>query len=547
MMRSSSLHLARQCILPLALTSLYFSCDSIKEKVGVEYNTTPITVSNFHMRGINAPVIIDPFHKAIVVRYQKIVVLTDKELQNSNGQTLPVSVDGKKVDAKIIRVSEYPNPTEEYGGITYTVLLEFEEKIVKKDLFSRISLAGAQAQASNFVIMSGEMDDGGPNNPPPHPPWTSNFGEIIKVYDSDFRTARLDDVNQYSRQDKLIVAMIDTGVKFNFIDSPGHPPFQYTDNNGKWRTLKLSVGNSSSKSGNSNLGYCGITEYLRASADSDPEDDQLYRNKSELSALRKYKRQDILNSAFDDHLVLTSKNVIMGRHGSFITSIINQDTDDVAVLPVKALNYAGNGTLYDMLCCLNYVLAQKRSGLPIQILNASWVGSLSGEGLDLLKSKFAQLEQAGILVVAAAGNDHQNLSQNKLYPACFSKEFNNVITVTSLRKSSSIVDQLRNVSGGYEASLNYSNEFVSIGVYGGRGPDDSMQGPFLNKAGSTINGTSFAAAHVSGLAARYLSEHPVTLSGANIAETKERIVNELTKVDQGLASEVAGGRFLQVN
>ena len=535
MKRVDNVRAISQWVFFLMLLTFQSCSDKVKDEL--DPGDSPTYNESIKIKGFSASVVLNS-DKIYMVRRQKIVVMTEGDLQNSRRKSIPILFNGKTIDARIIRVSEYENPTEEYNGVTYTVLLEFEEKFTGSNLFSLRTLSGVRAQANNFVL-----NPIPPKSSPP-PPTDSNSDKIIKILNSDFRIVRVEDINQYSSQAKVVIAIVDTGIKFNFIDHPAYSPYQYTDNSNQLRAHNLVRGYKNDNSRANAIGYCGVTEYLRASAESDPQYDEMYRNNPELSIFRGYERQEILNSAFDDERGLNTQNQIVGRHGTFITSIINQKTTDASVLPVKAFNYSGHGTLYDMLCCLNYVLAQKKNGVPVQVLNASWSAKLNEEGLSLLKSKFKQLERAGILVVASAGNTGQDLSKYKVYPACFSNELNNVITVTSLK--SKLDNRLGQASSGYEVSLNYSKEFVSVGVYGGQGTDDGMLSPFLVKSDSKIYGTSFAAAHVSALIAEYLAKHSVILNSTNIGGTKERILNALTKVDQGLASEVAGGRYLQV-
>lgn len=500
-------------------------------------------LEDLQRRGVLPPVI--SVNGRLVVQKQKIVILSLDEIKKLKG----ARIGAKRVTFKVVRISDCSNPDGEYKRPTYTALLEFNELTARKvaqDQFSREEVNETE-QANNFVL-SGELPGSKPSPP-------IQDGEATEAMDnSDFQAADVTDIEQYPEQSKAVVAVVDSGVKFDLANRPQTGLYQYTNRKGIKGKLRLVRGKAICEIEQAGIGYCGVGSYLNPPKPIP----------SAMHVFSSLNSQQIMASAFDD---------APGRHGTYVTSIINQESpDSVGVLPVKAFNWGGFGTLFDLLATLNYVLEQKRSGVPILVLNASWVGSVDEDGRKLLLSKFKQVEQAGIIVVAAAGNQGRDLRSLMLYPACFSTELSNVITVTSVEPTfrptllggaadqisdlitadgkDNILDHLGLNSTlfdlllrGYKAVGNYSAKYVSVGVFGRRWSGYSS--PF-HREGSLPARTSYAAAYVSGQVASYLLDRGVTPTTDTIAGLRDTILQDLTTKEQSLARTIQQGRFLKV-
>ena len=86
---------------------------------------------------------------------------------------------------------------------------------------------------------------------------------------------------------------------------------------------------------------------------------------------------------------------------------------NVKILPCKFLDATGSGTTADAIACLDYVAAMKDRGVNIVATNNSWGGGNNSQALfDAIE---AQL-QRGILFVAAAGNDGEEMPGSSFYP-----------------------------------------------------------------------------------------------------------------------------------
>ena len=508
-------------------------------------------------RGLFSPVEEGLLKGTLVVKKQKVIILSEKD---KDQKIITVSFKGRKqpVKAQVVRVSECPDSVGE-NGTTYSALIEFIET---QRIDSRERFDGDLPQVNNFIISPSP-----PKSSPPPP--TDGVSDATVVLDSDFKAVSEADFRHYGGDAKLVVAVIDTGVKFNFEDHAGFD-YEYINQANQHQGLYLTRGVDACRISDRAIGYCGITEYLRASSDSDAGRDRFYRGINKLRILNSLTQQQILSSSFDDNRVsLPRSRKVVGRHGTYITAIINQLVPDASVLPVKPFGCGGYGTLFDVICCLNYVLAQKRSGVPIQVVNASWVGRLDEDAIKALRPKFEQLEQLGILVIAAAGNQHQSLDETNLFPACFSSEFSNIITVTTVKRTYRLVpvgeagptglsprlqkkllQQIRELGvspgngleltpAGFTASQNYSKKFVTVGVYGGL-EIDGMQNPFNSPA--PIYGTSFAAAYVSSMAAKHIMENEST--SMTVGDLRDAIIRRFAQSEDSLKAQVAGGKLI---
>ncbi|AQG79154.1 S8/S53 family peptidase [Spirosoma montaniterrae] len=540
--------------------------------------------------GCFVPVIQIPVGKGepapVVVQRQKILVFSKAEidqLPKRKGEKpfIWLELEGKRRRATFVRISDCPNPPGEYsklGEETYTVLVEFGSLVSAKRVATESVNRDADTQANNFVLNSE------PAGSLPSPPIQDAI-PTKQVQHSDFQIVDGEDLKQYQGESTLVVAVVDSGVKYdlsNLSDDedddeeilcaseplPAKSGLYHYDERGAYR-FRLSTGLPGCNIQAPAIGYCGITDYV-----------ELPDNAKKLCVLKHYTPEQIRSSAFDDNRVIrddksTSRG---GRHGTYITAIINHNTPkEVSVLPVKAFNVGGYGTLFDVLCCLNYVLAQKRAGLPIQVLNASWVGQINADGKRLLDSKFRELEKAGIIVVAAAGNQKRDLGDpalGTLYPACYSTECENVITVTCVERKYKPVkqgtagkrggltgaeqqeilqhmgldpNQYDAVVDGYEVTQNFSNRLVSVGVYGGLLTETGTKNPFqevIPTYKEPLQGSSFATARVSAIVASYLAANPTALTSANIASVKEQILTAHTREEATIEPRIHMGRLI---
>ena len=186
-------------------------------------------------------------------------------------------------------------------------------------------------------------------------------------------------------------------------------------------------------------------------------------------------------------------------HGTHIAGIIgaiaNPKTGtsgvahNVQIMPVRYYSESAPG---------NVNLANTIKALHYAINNGAKIINYSGGGPEFSKEEFEAMKEAqkkGILIVAAAGNDHHDtdVEDNRYYPAAYQlKGLNNIITVASIDSNGKLLP-----------SSNWGMKSVDVAAPG-EGILSTVPGGRYGK----MTGTSQATAFVSGIAALILSEQP---------------------------------------
>ncbi len=428
-----------------------------------------------------------------VVSNQKILIM-DAAIQQKEypvGKVFSGYFENSKipVSLEIIRVSECPNDELEYGAPTVSVLVQWE---VKGTTYPEnlTSFDGLKSQVNNHFLINPET------NNKPGPP-IARQATLVKVHASDFVVFDENDAAHYSAESEKnstlampIVAVLDTGLKYKWsINGRVERSFKKGKKDFKFQ---LAEAKNDCLLG-AKFGYCGVTEYLHPGP-----------KKGLLKKLAGLTANQILSSPYDDNKVderidlglgvangQGADNLEVGRHGTIISAILNEQ--GCRVLPVKVFNGGGMGTLFDILCGCNYVLSCKRAGTDIKVLNASFSGSLSPEGRELLFRKMKAINERGIWVVAAAGNEDLDigLTENLRYPAQFGS-----------KNSPNGLPKVITVNSAYENQDRDGNfgEPVSIKVRSSRSGGFASALPIEDDA--PLEGTSFAAPYVAAALAR---------------------------------------------
>jgi subtilisin family serine protease len=118
-------------------------------------------------------------------------------------------------------------------------------------------------------------------------------------------------------------------------------------------------------------------------------------------------------------------------HGTHVSGTIGAVGDNglgvvginwhVSILPVKFLGADGSGFTSDALRAIDYATL-----MGAQVLNNSWGG---GGNSAIMQDTIAAAETAGIVFVAAAGNEGQNIDEVPQFPAAY--QLQNVIAVAA--------------------------------------------------------------------------------------------------------------------
>ncbi|MBC7398012.1 MAG: S8 family serine peptidase, partial [Bdellovibrionales bacterium] len=202
-------------------------------------------------------------------------------------------------------------------------------------------------------------------------------------------------------------------------------------------------------------------------------------------------------------------------HGTHIAGIIgaiaNSKTGtsgvahQVQIMPVRYYSESAPGSVN---------LANTIKALHYAIDNGARIINYSGGGPEYSEEEFQAMklaEQKGILIVAAAGNDHHNsdIEEFRYYPAAYQlKGLKNIITVASIDSQDKLLP-----------SSNFGLKSVDVAAPG-EGILSTIPGGKYGK----MTGTSQATAFVSGLAALILSTTP----SLTPVQVKELIIKNST-------------------
>src|SRR5687767_7201166 len=226
-----------------------------------------------------------------------------------------------------------------------------------------------------------------------------------------------------------------------------------------------------------------------------------------------------------------------GTHAAGTIGALDDRRGVVGVAPgarifgVKVLDDDANGTTRELLCGIEWVTSTRydndsKNDIDVANLSLGGVGTDDGNcgksDNDVLHQAICKSVEAGVTYVVAAGNEHEDASS--LIPAAYSE----VITVSAVADA----DGRSGGEGGSPACrpdeddtlANFSNHgsVVDIAAPGvcifSTMPKDAEIGD--GSGYGTLTGTSFAAPHVAGAAALWISLHPA----ASPAEVRSALI-----------------------
>lgn len=155
---------------------------------------------------------------------------------------------------------------------------------------------------------------------------------------------------------------------------------------------------------------------------------------------------------------------------------------NVQIMTTKFLSSGGGGNIYDAIEAVDYITNQKNRGVNVVLSNNSWGG---GGYYGPMYDAIARARNAGVLFVAAAGNNTNNNDANPYYPANY--PLDNMITVAAIDSNANIA-----------SFSNYGATTVHIGA-----PGVNIASLGISSPSSYVymSGTSMAAPNVSGVLA----------------------------------------------
>ncbi|MDE6583317.1 MAG: S8 family serine peptidase, partial [Clostridia bacterium] len=179
-------------------------------------------------------------------------------------------------------------------------------------------------------------------------------------------------------------------------------------------------------------------------------------------------------------------------HGSHTSGVIAQATgSNVQIIPVKVLDYNGDGYASDIVEGLEYVARIKSSvandGYNLKVVNMS-LGLKSTAGASVVSSltnAVNNVYNSGIIPVVSAGNDRKNTVN--VCPANVA----NAVTVSALKKSSTGVLSFDSSYSNYGSAVDFAAPGTSIISCNANPSYGKYKGNYLS-----ADGTSMAAPHV---------------------------------------------------
>jgi subtilisin family serine protease len=189
------------------------------------------------------------------------------------------------------------------------------------------------------------------------------------------------------------------------------------------------------------------------------------------------------------------------------------------LMALKFLDSSGTGSLSGAMECIEYAIAN-----GVDIINASYGGGGFSQAMSDL---IAAAGEAGVLFVAAAGNESNDNDVSPSYPASYSAT--NVISVAAINRS--------DIIAGFSNFGVYSVDLAAPGaeIFSATADSDSSYGVY--------SGTSMAAPHVAGVAALIKSYYP----GVSIGEMRNRIIDTVRKIPDLQSLTASGGTLDALN
>ena len=207
------------------------------------------------------------------------------------------------------------------------------------------------------------------------------------------------------------------------------------------------------------------------------------------------------------------------------TAGINQQ---VSIMPLRFIGPSGQGDLMAAIKAIDFAIEKK-----VDVVSASWGANVSEDQAQPLIEAIGRLNSAGIIFVAAAGNDGANNDSTSMYPV--NAKFPNVIAVAA-----------SDDGDGKPSWSNYGRKKVALAS-----PGLNILSTLPDNNYGNLSGTSMATPLVAGLVALLKSQNSANLTGAEVKallqSTGEKTEIETAcqcRIDAGAAADALASKKL---
>ncbi len=185
------------------------------------------------------------------------------------------------------------------------------------------------------------------------------------------------------------------------------------------------------------------------------------------------------------------------------------------IMPLKFLGRGGFGSTKNAIEAINYAIDRKKNGVNVRVINASWGSTQNSKPL---KDAIQAAGEAGIIFIAAAGNDGSSNDRRPHYPSNY--DLPNVISVAALDRN----DQMASFS-------NFGIKTVHIAA-----PGKDIVSTWLNDGFREASGTSMATPQVVGVAALIIANNP----DISVEALRAKLLKSVDKLE-GLDGKIENG------
>lgn len=208
----------------------------------------------------------------------------------------------------------------------------------------------------------------------------------------------------------------------------------------------------------------------------------------------------------------------MGNNGVGVTGV----NWNVKIMPLKFLGSGGSGTTENAIEAINYAIERKKAGVNVRVISASWGSTTYSRALE---DAIRAAGDAGILFVAAAGNDGTNTDVWPHYPSSY--KLPNLVSVAAVDRNDSLA-----------SFSNFGVKTVDLAA-----PGKDILSTWIGDEYREASGTSMATPFVSGVAALIVAQSP----NITVKQLRKKLLDSVDLRDDLKGKVATGGTLCAAN